>query len=113
MRGRKYKVVIGQSGKQDVKGMKKYILDTFKYRELGENFSRKIRKAAMELDTFPAGYDTTGFAYRGYDIYFKPSDTYLLFYTIDEITHVVTVLRVMKDGMNWQFVLKRWLRENE
>lgn len=112
MKVQKYKVVIARSGKQDVKDMKKYILDTFKYRELGESFSKKVKNAAMQLDVFPTGYDTTGFMYRGYDIYLKPSDTYLLFYTVDEAKHTVTVLRVMQDGMNWQFVLKRWLQQN-
>ena len=40
----KYKVVIAESGKPDNKEKKKYILDNFKYRELGENFSRKMKK---------------------------------------------------------------------
>lgn len=108
----KYKVVIAASGKQDIKEKKKYILDNFRYRELGENSSRKIKKAAMELEYYPEGYSKTEFEYRSYPIYMKPSDTYLLLYTIDEIAHVVTVLRVMQDGMNWTYILKRWLREN-
>ena len=49
----KYKVVIAESGKRDIKEKKKYILDNFKYRELGENFSRKMMKAALELEYFP------------------------------------------------------------
>ena len=104
-----YQVVVAQSGKQDIKDMKKYIIEAFKYRELGENFSKKIKKAAQTLDTFPVGYDTTGFYYRGYEIYVKPSDTYLLFYTVDHERRIVTILRVMKDGMNWEFILKQWL----
>ena len=104
-----YQVVVAQSGKQDIKDMKKYIIETLKYRELGENFSKKIKKAAKSLDTFPVGYESTGFIYRGYEIYVKPSDTYLLFYTVDHERRVVTVLRVMKDGMNWKFILKQWL----
>ncbi|MDD6571367.1 MAG: type II toxin-antitoxin system RelE/ParE family toxin [Thermoflexaceae bacterium] len=107
-----FKVVIADSGKQDVKNMKKYILGNFKYRELGENLSRKIKKAALELDTLPQGYVVTEFEYRGYRIYLKPSDTYLLFYTIDEEQYKVTVLRVLKDGMNWQYILRQWLRGN-
>ena len=104
-----YQVVVAQSGKQDIKDMKKYIIETFKYRELGENFSKKIKKAAKSLDTFPVGYESTGFIYRGYEIYVKLSDTYLLFYTVDHERRIVTILRVMKDGMNWKFILKQWL----
>ena len=51
MKKGQYHVEIAESGKQDVKDIKKYILDHFKYRELGENFSGKIKKAALGLDT--------------------------------------------------------------
>ena len=109
---KKYKVVIAQSGKLDVKEKKKYILQQFKYREYAENFSKKIKKAVLALDTLPTGYNTTGFRYRGYDIYMKPCESYLLFYTVDEAVKTVTVLRVMQDGMDWQYIINRWLREN-
>lgn len=108
----KYKVVIAQSGKNDVKNKKRYIIDNFKYREYAENFSRKIKKAAQELDTFPAGYGTTGFQYRGYDIYIKPQSNHLLFYTVDEEKMVVTILRVLQDGMDWQYIIQRWIETN-
>lgn len=45
MENKKYKVVIAQSGKLDVKEKKKYILQQFKYREYAENFSKKIKKS--------------------------------------------------------------------
>ena len=112
MENKKYKVVIAQSGKLDVKEKKKYILQQFKYREYAENFSKKIKKAVLALDTLPTGYNTTGFRYRGYDIYMKPCESYLLFYTVDEAVKTVTVLRVMQDGMDWQYIINRWLREN-
>ena len=51
MENKKYKVVIAQSGKLDVKEKKKYILQQFKYREYAENFSKKIKKAVLALDT--------------------------------------------------------------
>lgn len=111
--GVNYKVLIARSAQQDVKEKKKYILDTFKYRDLGDNFSKKIKKAAMELEVLPQGHSRTKFAYRGYDIYMKPSNTYLLFYTIDEIKQVVTVLRVLQDGMDWKYIIQRWIRENQ
>lgn len=68
MKVKKYKVVITQSGKQDIKNIKAYILFNFKYRELGETFSKKIKTAALDLNIFPSGYDKIGLQYRGYDI---------------------------------------------
>lgn len=110
--GKEYKVVITQSGKADVKEKKKYILLHFKYREYAENFSRKIKKAAKQLKRFPTGHEKTGFQYRGYDIYMVPCEDHLLFYTVDEKQAVVFVLRILQDEMNWQYLIQRWVREN-
>ncbi|XBX09570.1 hypothetical protein QMP26_16925 [Enterocloster clostridioformis] len=54
-----YRVQIAQSGKQDIKVIKRYILQQFKYRELAENFSKKIKRALKSLDTFPDGHQHT------------------------------------------------------
>lgn len=110
--GKRYKVVIAQSGKMDVKNKKRYILEKFKYRDYADNFSARIKKAAMELDMLPTGYGKTGFRYRGYDIYMKPQNNHLLFYTIDEEKKVVIVLRVLQDGMDWEYIIKHWIENN-
>lgn len=109
---KRYKVVIAQSGKTDIKNKKQYIIQNFKYREYAENFSRKIRKSAEELATFPTSHQTTGFQYRGYDIYMKPQNNHLLFYTIDNNRGVVTVLRVLQDGMDWEYIIQQWININ-
>ena len=101
---KRYKVVIAQSGKMDVMNKKRYIIENFKYRDYAQNFSAKIKKAAQELDTLPTGYVTTGFQYRGYDIYMKPTSNHLLFYTVDEENMVVTVLRILQDGIDWEYM---------
>lgn len=110
---KKYRIRYTYSSRDDIRGMKKYILESFKYRELGENFTKKIKAAADSLRTLPTGHNTTGIRYKGYDIYFKPYRTYLLFYIVDEGRLVVTILRVLQDGMNWQYILKRWVREQD
>ncbi len=95
-----------------MKQMKTYILEHFQYHELGQNFSRKMKEAVNCLRTMPYGYHTVGFQYRGYEIYLRPYLTYLIFYVIDEIDAEVTVLRVLQDGMNWKFIMKRWLEQD-
>lgn len=105
----KYKVLITDIAKEDIKEKKKYILRNFKYREYAEYFSRKIKKAVQELDTLPDGYGTTGFRYRGYDIYLKAYKNYLLFYTVDKSAATVTVLRILQDGMDWENIIRQWI----
>ena len=50
---KRYKLLIAQSGKTDLKNKKHYIIQNFKYREYAESFSMKIKKAAGELAIFP------------------------------------------------------------
>ena len=66
---KKYKIVISKDALLDIKLTKKYILDTFKYREYAENFSKKIKKAIKELDSFPKGYEAAGYVIEGLSIY--------------------------------------------
>ncbi len=112
MGNKKYKVLITDSAKMDIKEKKKYILEHFKYREYANAFSQNIKRAAKQLDTFPTGYNTAGFQYRGYDIYIKPQDSQLLFYTVNEETATVTILRVLQDGMDWQYIIRQWIEQH-
>lgn len=109
---KQYKVVIARSGKLDIKNKKKYIIENFKYRDYAQNFSNKIRKAILELETFPTRYGITGLQYRGYDIYLKPNSNHLLFYTVNEEKMEVTVLRVLQDGMDWEYIVRHWIESN-
>ncbi len=72
-----------------------------------------MKEATDGLKIVPMGFDTIGLRYRGYDIYLKPYKSYLFFYVVDEETSTVTVLRVLQDGMNWEFILEKWLRNNQ
>ena len=58
------------------------------------------------------GYGTTGFVYRGYEIYMKPTNNHLLFYIIDEAKKIVTILRVLQDGMDWEYIIGCWIERN-
>ena len=88
-------------------------MDKFKYQEFSDNHTKIIKDAVNDLRVLPKRYTTTDFSFRGYDIYLKPYRTYLLFFTVNEETGTVTILRILKDGMNWQFILRKWISEQE
>ena len=100
----KYDVSISKDALLDIRSIKRYILDTFQYREYAESFSREIKKAIQELDTFPAAYVKTGYTVEEYEVFLKPYHTYLIFYVIEGYT--VTVIRVLKDKMYWQSIIE-------
>lgn len=72
----------------------------------------KIKKAAEELAIFPTSHQTAGFQYRGYDIYMKSQDNHLLFYVIDDDRDIVTILRILQDGMDWEYIIQQWIQIN-
>lgn len=38
-----------------------------------------------------------------------PSQSYLLFFVVDENKFEVTILRVLQDGQDWEYIIKQWL----
>ena len=102
---KKYKIVLSKDALQDIKNTKSYILQTFRYREYAENFSRKIKSAIKALDPFAEGYEKTGYNIEGLEIYYKPYSTYLIFFVVEDMT--MTVVRVLKDWMYWQAILRK------
>lgn len=108
-----HKVQYTHSSLDDMRSMKKYILQKFHYHELGESFTKKMKRAERELASCPAGYKDTGILYRGYIVYAKSSQSYLFFFVVDKKEKVVTVLRVLQERMNWKYILKKWLKTNK
>lgn len=66
-----YKIKYTNSSRCDMQEMKRYILEKFKYRELGENYTRKMKKAVDTLKIMPTGFDMIGIKYRGQEIISK------------------------------------------
>lgn len=97
-----YTITISNSAKKDIKEMKLYILKRFVYREYANNFSKKIKSILKTLNTFPDGHQPTSFIFQNYVIYLKPKDGFLIFYTVNDTNNTVTILRVLRDYMNWQ-----------
>lgn len=102
---KKYKILISREAILDIKSIKRYILNTFKYKEYSENFSTNIKNAIMKLNSFPTGYEDTGYIIDGLHIYFCPYQTYLIFFVVENFS--ITVIRVLKDRMNWQAIIRK------
>lgn len=102
---RKYKVVLSKEAVQDIKEIKQYILEKFKYKEYAENFSGKIKVAIKTLNVFTKGYEKTGYIIEDLEVYYKPYDTYLIFFVVEVET--VIVIRVLKDRMYWQSIIRQ------
>ncbi len=51
------------------------------------------------------GRKSTRYNIEGLEIYYKPYSTYLIFFVVEDMT--MTVVRVLKDWMYWQAILRK------
>lgn len=102
---KQYEVVLSEDAVQDIKKIKRYIIKNFKYREYADNFSKKIKSAIKNMEYFTKGYSKTGYIIDGLEVYYKPFDTYLIFFVIEGKS--IIVVRVLKDRMYWQHVINQ------
>lgn len=100
-----FKIRLTPEARNDIAQIKKYILSTFKYHETAEAFSQKMKHAITKLSPFSDAYAKTGLSIQNYEAYYKPFSTYLIFFVIQE--DKVIVIRILKDRMNWQSIIKR------
>ena len=78
------------------------------YPQYGVNFDSKIKDAVARIKKAPVSYKSTEITYRGYKVFMRCINTYLFFYVVDG--KMISILRVLKDGMNWQYLIKSWVK---
>lgn len=105
-----YDIEYTLSSQLDVKRMRRYILERFKYVELAERFDKKILRALKIIQKAPTIYQPTSFSYNGYEVYMRSIDSYLFFYIVRDTT--VIILRILKDGMNWLEIVRGWIEDD-
>ena len=107
---RQYTIRYVPSARNDLIKMKKYILINFKYLEYGENFDKKIEEASKIIKNSPLSFEATEFTYRDSLIYMRCINAYQFFYIVDNTK--ISVLRVLKNGQDWQRIISLWLKKN-
>lgn len=105
-----YTIRFVPSARNDLVQMKRYILNEFKYLQYGVNFDKKIKEASTIIKNSPTSFKSTEFTYKGLEIYMRCIKSYLFLYVVDD--KKISVLRVLKDGMNWEYIMKLWIRQN-
>ncbi|MGC6174907.1 type II toxin-antitoxin system RelE/ParE family toxin [Lacrimispora sp. 38-1] len=100
-----YKVCLTSDARNDIVEIKRYILNTFRYRETAEAFSKNIKYVISKLSPFSKAYAKTGLLIQGLEVYYKPHSSYLLFFVVKE--NKVIVIRILKDRLHWQSIINR------
>jgi len=71
-----------------------------------ESLLADLQQELMNLGWFPKQGTDSGIRYRNYTIHKKVYQSYLFFYVFDEKSDTITVLRILKNIMNWPGILR-------
>ena len=102
----KYRVLLSDAAAVDVEALADYIALTLREPATARQQTARLRAAVTSLDALPARQPLVRDAYlasRG--IRMLPADGYLIFYTIQEETKTVHILRIVHGKREWNALL--------
>ena len=65
----------------------------------------------MIIKKSPTSFKNTQLIYKGLNIYMNNIKSYLFFYVVDDVN--IWILRVLKERMNWENIMKIWIKQND
>ena len=69
-------------------------------------FLKLYDATTANMAIFPSGFSATDIEYRGYEIHILPFGNYNLFYTVNEESRVIYILRILYQKQNWKRILR-------
>ena len=105
----KMKIVYTLQAQQDLKNIYEYIAYSLLVPDTARNMSRQIMQSVRSLETMPERnplYKEEPWHSQG--VRFIPVKNYLLFYTVNNETHTVSIARILYGGVG----INRQLEEN-
>lgn len=102
----KYNILVTDEAINDMYGLIRYVR-----RDLGNPVAAGklftgFKQEIINLGQFPMKHAESGIAYRNYMIHKKVYQSYLLFYIINSKDKTVSILRILKDIMDWPGILR-------
>lgn len=97
----KMKIVYTFQAQQDLKNIYEYIAYSLLVPDTARNMSRQIMQSVRSLETMPERnplYKEEPWHSQG--VRFIPVKNYLLFYTVNNETHTVSIVRILYGGMD-------------
>ena len=96
-----YEVETTSRARLDLKNVYEYIADTLLEPVTAEKQYSRIEKAVYSLDTMPERFRRyEKEPWRSRNLRIMPVDNYLVFYTVDNENHIVTVTRILYGARN-------------
>lgn len=102
----KYRVQVTDEAVSDMVSLIRYIQNDLHNPDAAQRIFKGLKQEIINLEHFPMKNAESGITYRNYTIYKKVYQSYLLFYIINSKEKTVSILRVLKDIMDWPGVLR-------
>jgi len=91
-----YQVQSTSTARRDLKGIYSYIADVLLEPVIAERQYSRIEEAIYSLDSLPERFRRyEKEPWRSRNLRIMPVDKYLVFYTVDNENHIVSVIRIM------------------
>ncbi len=101
-----YKILEADEAIKDVHHISCEAYDFTRDKESGLTFLKLYDAVTANMAMFPNGFNVTDIEYRGYVIHILPFGNYNLFYTVDDESRKIYILRVLYQKQNWQRILR-------
>ena len=101
-----YDVMVSDEAVEDVWKLVAYVHTELHNPAASKKLYVNLKREINNMTVLPQKHTASGLYYRGYIIYKKVYQSYIIFYIVDDIQKIVFVLRVLKDIMNWKRMVK-------
>lgn len=101
-----YDVMVSDEAIEDVWKLVVYVHTELHNPASSKKLYVNLKREISNMAVLPQQNTASGLYYRGYTIYKKVYQSYIIFYIVDDIQKMVFVLRVLKDIMNWKRIMK-------
>jgi len=105
-----FKVIYSPKAKDDLRSIASYILFELKAPQAAQNITSRIRNEIRSLEEMPERYPIVEWEpWASLRMHKVPVGKYLVFYTVDTDSSVVSVIRIFYGGRN----IESLIQENE
>lgn len=102
-----YRVILTDTGKQDLRDIAAYIARQAQDREIGKRFAIELRERCKRLNSFPQiGALPKDHVLRALGYRFVPYREYLIFYEINEDAKTVSVFAIFNSKKDYWRMLR-------
>ncbi len=101
-----YEVILSPAAESDLLGIADYIRLQLQEPIVAVNLIKRLKKAVLSLETMPMRHPLAADEYiAAKQIRVMPAERYLIFYTVNESSKTVRIVRILYGKRAWQALL--------